>query len=224
MCAERFLQDKKIKRLEQNREASRLYYDAARALDAAGQDMLAQYKSSPAFGRSLPSLRNIVSFIVQKTKQELGQLAPQIAADLVGLKAGEFKQRFDALVSASPPNQIPELPNRAPARYRGKRWDGDPLAFLKTHCQPWIDARVLDQPTLRRLDPPLYHAVTNLRDQTGARVPLSTILPGVVEARGRREALERRHPPDWTPQTDSEVLRRTWRTYQRRSRARKAEK
>jgi len=31
MGAERFQQDKKIKRLEQKREASRLYYDASRA-------------------------------------------------------------------------------------------------------------------------------------------------------------------------------------------------
>lgn len=62
----------------------------------------------------------------------------------------------------------------APALYVPHR-SGKPSEFLKTHWRPWLEAGVLYQRHIRKLDPRLMVALSN--EFTGRRSELTALLP-----------------------------------------------
>lgn len=116
--------------------------------------------------------------------------------------------------SGTPPaSALPSsLPDKAPVLYRGKKLDGDPVAFAAKHYAPWLQARILDLPSLESLDKKLLNAVRNETRQSERAEEVRSLFPTVGDAREARG--ETREMSD---------LRELWRQQKRRHRARRKE-
>ena len=92
-------------------------------------------------------------------------------------------------LTSSGPDRPLTLPKKAPTLFKGKRIDGDPVAYAAKHYGPWLAAKLLDLPALGKLDRKLKIALDNEAYAHGRDQEVKDLFPRVTMARDTRAGI-----------------------------------